>query len=136
MPEWFRGTTDPVSQIDCFITDFQEPYVLMRVYENMPLFDERFVNYGYNKVQFFEHLRAAGYQFYILRNAFAMDLPHPDSSFRMKYVASAQGESLKMKQKYSIFQEMLSKVYENTTRFPVCPTYKKQYYSRVVYDVC
>lgn len=136
MPEWYNTTDDVLSKIDCFITDFQEPYVLLRVYKDMPLFDERFVNYGYNKVQYFEHLRSAGYSFYTLNNAFAMDLPHPDSKFRRTYLVSPRGESLQMKQKYSMFQEMLSKRYSNTDRFPVCPVYKDSYYSRVQYSVC
>lgn len=136
MPEWFHETPSVVSKVDCFITDFQEPYVLMKVHEKMPLFDERFVDYGYNKVQFIEHLRSAGYSFFILNNAFAMDLPHPDSTFRRKYVASARGESLRMKQKYSVFQEMLSKRYVNRTRFPVCPVYKDHYYVRIDWLVC
>ena len=136
MPEWFHETSSVVSKIDCFITDFQEPYLLMKVFEGMVLFDERFVNYGYNKVQFFEHLRSAGYSFYILNNAYAMDLPHPDSKLRSMYIASVNGEGLKMKQRYSVFQEMLSKKYANATRFPVCPTYKNRYYVRIEFCVC
>ena len=62
----------------CVVADFQEPYVMLRNSENTPLFDERFVNYGYNKVQLIEHLRAAGYQFYILTQAFAIDIPHEE----------------------------------------------------------
>ena len=59
------------------MADFQEPYVMVRYTPKTPLFYPKFVGYGYNKVQFIEHLRAAGYQFYILNQAFAMDLPHP-----------------------------------------------------------
>lgn len=42
----------------------------------MPMFDERFINYGYNKVQWLEHLRYMGYDFQILTNGFAVDIPH------------------------------------------------------------
>ena len=42
----------------------------------MPMFDERFVNYGYNKVQWLEHLRFVGYDFQILTDGFAVDIPH------------------------------------------------------------
>ena len=53
-------------------------YVLLPYSSGTPLFDERFVDYGYNKVQLIEHLRAANFKFYILNHAFAMDLPHPE----------------------------------------------------------
>ena len=65
-----------VSNITCFAVDFQEPYVLLKYTNTTPLFDERFYNYGYNKVQLFEHLRAAGFQWYIVNNAFAVDIAH------------------------------------------------------------
>ena len=51
-------------------------YVILKYTPSTPLFYEDFVNYGYNKVQFVEHLRAANYRFYIMNNAFMVDLPH------------------------------------------------------------
>ena len=80
----------------CFMNRFQEPsslsdclirsYVLLRFTRHTILFDERFVNYGCNKVQFIDHLRNAGifgvvlwivgYRFYILTQSFAMDIVH------------------------------------------------------------
>lgn len=136
MPEWFADHAAVVANISCFITDLQEPYLILRVYKGMPMFDERFVNYGYNKVQYVEHLRSAGYSFYILNHAFAMDVPHPDSSFRRVYLASLDGQSLRMKQKFSVFQEMLSKMYANSSRFSLCPVVKDSYYSDVLSLVC
>lgn len=44
---------------------------------SLPLFGEQFVDYGYNKVQYYEHLRQMGFQFYIVNHAFAVDYPHP-----------------------------------------------------------
>ena len=77
-----------MARIRCMLADFQEPwgflrccecrYVLLKRTPQTPLFDERFVDYGYNKVQLVEHLRAVGYHFYILTQAFAMDVPHEE----------------------------------------------------------
>ena len=53
-------------------------YLMVKYSPQVPLFHDKFVNYGYNKVQYFEHLRQAGFQFYILNHAFAMDFPHPE----------------------------------------------------------
>ncbi len=55
--------------------------MLLRRVASTPLFYEKFVNYGYNKVQLIEHLRAAGFQFYLLLQAFAMDIPHVEYDF-------------------------------------------------------
>ena len=51
-------------------------YVMVRYTESTVLFDERFVDYGCNKVQYIDHLRNIGYQFYLLTQAFAMDVIH------------------------------------------------------------
>lgn len=43
---------------------------------SLPLFDERFINYGFNKVQWIENLRYMGYEFSVLSHAYAIDIPH------------------------------------------------------------
>ena len=79
MPEWFvTSPSSPVSRIRCFMTDFMEPYLMVRLSPDLPLFDDRFVNYGYNKVEYVENLRQTGFSFFILNQAFAMDFPHPE----------------------------------------------------------
>lgn len=45
----------------------------------LQLFDETFVNYGFNKVQWIETLRYSGYEFYIVNDAFLVDMPHKSS---------------------------------------------------------
>ena len=52
-------------------------YVVVKKSPLLPSFDERFVNYAYNKVQWLEHLRYRGYVFSILTDGFAVDVPHP-----------------------------------------------------------
>lgn len=49
---------------------------MVRRSETLPLFDERFINYGFNKVQWIEYLRYLGYEYYILSRSFAFDIPH------------------------------------------------------------
>lgn len=54
---------------------------MVRKTDSLPRFSERFVNYGYNKVQWLEHLRFVGYDFQILTNGFAVDIPHSRYTF-------------------------------------------------------
>ena len=49
----------------------------MKRSEFLPRFDERFVDYGKNKVQFVSHLRMLGFKYYVLSQSFAVDVPHP-----------------------------------------------------------
>ena len=49
----------------------------MKKTARLPHFDERFVNYGKNKVQWIIHLRLLGYKYYVLSQSFAIDVPHP-----------------------------------------------------------
>lgn len=51
---------------------------MMKYTSKSPLFYPLFTNYGYNKVQYFEHIRQAGFSFYVLNHAFATDYPHPE----------------------------------------------------------
>lgn len=50
---------------------------MVKMSPHLPLFDERFVNYGKDKISWIEHLRYTGYKFAVLKNAFAIDVPHP-----------------------------------------------------------
>ena len=56
---------------------FKSRYLIVRKSEHMPLFDERFINYGYNKQQWVEHLRYVGYKFAQLVQGYGIDIPHP-----------------------------------------------------------
>ena len=102
--------------------------MLLRYDETTPLFDERFVNYGYNKVQLFEHLRAAGYTFYIWNSIFAMDLPHPDSSLRKEYIDKIKGETSEMRELYKDFQAELNAKYKMTNPTRICFSLQKRYF--------
>ena len=89
MPSWFGAPkTSVVSRLECAFTDFQEPfaytlpyrsrYVILKYTPSTPMYDERFVGYGYNKLQLIEHLRTANYKFYLLNHAFMIDLAHKE----------------------------------------------------------
>lgn len=47
----------------------------------LPKFDERFVNYGFNKITWLHHLIRRGYYFGVISRGFVMDLPHPECCF-------------------------------------------------------
>ena len=76
--KWFFASYTPLlTPVSCFKGRTQEPYVVVKKSEFLPSFDERFINYAYNKVEWIEHLRYRGYAFSILTKGFAVDVPHP-----------------------------------------------------------
>lgn len=125
-----------VSQLSCFVLDFQEPYwlsvvmmfsyVLLPYSSGTPLFDERFVDYGYNKVQLIEHLRAANFKFYILNHAFAMDLPHPEYFVVFFFYVALHSERSMLEGLLLCYvligssREKLNQKYNFYSRFPIC----------------
>ena len=83
---WFQlPQNESVMKVACIPNYEQEPYYVLRKTNNTPRFDERFVDYGYNKMQHMWHLLYEGYVFYILSNGYAMDMPHRESRFKARY---------------------------------------------------
>lgn len=54
-----------------------EPYVVVK--KDIPLYDTRFVGFGWNKVSHIMELYAQDYSFYVLPNAFIIHMPHSPS---------------------------------------------------------
>ncbi|THD26988.1 LARG2 [Fasciola hepatica] len=63
-----------------------EPYLV--IHRSAPLFDPRFVGFGWNKASYIMKLDAAGYQMYVLPDAFVLHLPHPPSVEVLRYRSS------------------------------------------------
>ena len=89
----------------------------------LPSFDERFVNYAYNKVQWLEHLRYRGYVFSILTDGFAVDVPHPlfscwsgfrnSSALRKKFMSVR--ETTKQTLNKEMYDQFLAELRRNET---------------------
>src|SRR5690606_7941996 len=83
---WFHGQghtnltrwmTTPATSSPYAITTYHkryEPYVL--VGQEAPFCDERFIGYGSNKCACIYELKAAGFQFFVLPDAFLVHRPH------------------------------------------------------------
>lgn len=85
-PSWFRlPRNESVMKVGCIPNYEQEPYYVLRKTNATPRFDERFMDYGYNKMQHMRHLLYEGYRFFILSNCYAVDMPHRESRFKARY---------------------------------------------------
>ena len=67
--QWFSNVTcEPYRVAAHKHPWYYEPYVILRADMALP-FDESFVTYGFNKVQYAHELAAAGFVFYVTKNA-------------------------------------------------------------------
>ena len=117
--------------------------------KDLPQFDERFVNYGFNKITWLHHLIRRGYYFGVISRCFVMDMPHPEyvflhlssfiimimiysSGFRVNYHQNLHnGEEKTMRNVYNKVQLRFNERYKNTRRFPVCFCRQKSYYEQI-----
>lgn len=57
----------------------------------VPYYDERFVGYGWNKIQYIHHLRYLGFLMWILPQGFAVHVPHAVSASQQAFQAAGGG---------------------------------------------
>lgn len=120
-PQWYDEAYAPLlTRVKCFKGDTQEPYVMVKKVPEIPRFDERFVNYGYNKVQWLEHLRFVGYDFEVLTHGFAVDIPHKKSKYWSTFVSDLFGKKENGKRKTvpmkEAYYQFVSELKRNFTR--------------------
>lgn len=65
-----------------------EPYIVVN--KDVPIYDTRFVGFGWNKVSHIMELAVQGYQFEVLPNAFIVHMPHSPSFDIAKHRSRAQ----------------------------------------------
>ena len=130
-----------VAEITCLLNEHQEPwgwrgfvrdrYVMVRRSENTPLFDPRFVNYGYNKMELIQHLRYKGFRFFVLVNSFAMDMPHRNSYFRNRFLNKTARVN-PMEELYTSFVADLARRYQTRQKIPICVSNKTREFYRSI----
>ena len=105
----------------------QEPYVLLKRSPSTPVFDERFVDYGYNKIQLVEHLRHVGYDFLVLMTSYGMDMPHRSSKLRSSFLKRVNDTDSMS----SLFMQFRQELAENFTAHPSIALCEKAKYNNV-----
>ena len=76
---------DEPAPVVCFRSLRYEPYLIVPRLNSTPTFDERFIGYGKNKIQWVQHLRLAGFVFHVLPRAFVVHYPHRESAARANW---------------------------------------------------
>lgn len=83
--------------VACFDRLLQQPFVLVRHSRAVPVFDERFVGWSFNRVQQVEHLRLLGFEFRLLAHAYGELVPREGvESVANESLESVEDEALKL----------------------------------------
>lgn len=83
--------------VACFDRLLQQPFVLVRHSRAVPVFDERFVGWSFNRVQQVEHLRLLGFEFRLLAQAYGELVPREGvESVMGEGLESVEDEALKL----------------------------------------
>lgn len=88
--DWLRESlswTEP-HPLSCFKSSRYEPYVVLPM-KDSPRYDERFVGYGKNKIEYIHHLRFSGFQFAVLPREFLIHFPHPKSTSKQSWLSNS-----------------------------------------------
>lgn len=139
--DWFY-TSRSLIPVTCFKSDTQEPYVVVKKVPELPKFNETFVNYSYNKVQWIENLRWVGYSFSVLADGYSVDIPHPEldwfscvmnrSAYRKQFFKELKETRVfPMIDVYYSFLDTLNKTVPNHEVISMCP--KAHINSRRIY---
>ena len=113
-------------------------YFIVKLTADTPLYEEGYINYGFNKIQYFEHLRLRGTRLYLIAQSFAVDMPHPEwasqqemscsSQFRTAYVSRYVGRAVSsMETMYKKHQRKWAEKYAKTKKVQVCRRTEKMY---------
>jgi hypothetical protein len=92
--DWLLQLEDELIPIDCVKSNRYEPYLVFRLCNDLPPFQESFTGYGKNKMTWMMQLRRTGYRLMQLGGAFAVHYPHLDSTARMHWNGGADGSQL------------------------------------------
>lgn len=92
--DWLLQSEDELVPIDCVKSNRYEPYLVFRLCNELPPFQESFTGYGKNKMTWMMQVRRTGYQLMQLGGAFAVHYPHLDSTARMHWNGGVDGSQL------------------------------------------
>ena len=139
-------TKKMIRTLPCFDSLAYEPYVVLRwcpissssatrpiIAPVAPYYDERFLGYGHNKIQFMAHIRWMGYRFSVLPNGgFLVHSPHVMSSQKSVWLNGDNELRRNNTNLYDAFINELDSIYYGT----VAPEVKEENSDRIYPREC
>lgn len=129
---WWHET-NIIQELPCFPFKLMEPYAVIHVDNNLIYYNEKFFNYGYNKVQHILKLRTSGYQFKVVTGVFSFDAPHLPYDYIVVFIHSSN-MSVQYEGNYKyvsrmVWNDFLSNISKKELENNVCnKTFALQYF--------
>lgn len=87
-----------------------EPYVVLkRDSAYFPQYDVAFAGYGMNKVTYAMELAAAGYNFHVLPNSWAIHMPHGESLDSQDFVQNVERRTVNRAERFRFLARLQAK---------------------------
>ncbi|GKY99890.1 hypothetical protein MPSEU_000942600 [Mayamaea pseudoterrestris] len=102
--EWVDQAADELLPIECVKSNRYEPYLVVRVCNELPPLQPSLFGYGKNKMTWIMQLRRVGYTFDQLGEAFVTHYPHMDSKARLIWNGGPRGAHLQKPADENSFQ--------------------------------
>lgn len=129
---WMRQNHGELIDIPCVFSNRYQPYVVVRLCNELPPFQEVFTGYGRNHMEWILHLRRVGYSFKQLGGSFVTHVPHRDSPAKIAWNKEHQkGEKTitnhlrrHIDDKYSDFIKWLDVNIPDSSRLQTCESFE------------
>jgi hypothetical protein len=119
-PRWLSPSfTQKTFPLLCFHSIRYEPYVVLPRLPSTPLYNERFVGYGKNKIQHITHLRFVGFNFRVVAKGFLFHQAHQMSTAKVSWLTTDSGLNKRMTQLFQEFKLSLERKYL-APHIPLC----------------
>jgi hypothetical protein len=130
--KWMRQNHGDLFDIPCVSSNRYQPYVVVRVCNELPPFQETFIGYGRNHMAWILHLRRAGYSFKQLGGSFVSHVPHKDSPAKIEWNKENQNGKTsstsllrgRINDKYKDFIKLLDASVPDNTRLQKCESFE------------
>lgn len=130
--KWMRQNHGDLIDIPCVSSNHYQPYVVVRLCNELPPFQEVFTGYGRNHMEWILHLRRVGYSFKQLGGSFVSHVPHHDSPAKIEWNKEHQnGEARitshlrgRIDDKYMDFVKWLDANVPDNSRLKKCESFE------------
>jgi len=121
---WAQKNQSTLVSIPCLASRTYEPYVTVRVCQDLPIYPEQFRGWGHNKVVWIKIvLKKLGYRLWQLPQGFVLHIPHVVSSSR-------QSDAQKTHPEMEEYFHWLQRILEHSESIPNCYDWKKEHGER------
>lgn len=90
---WMKQDTGELEEISCVSSNQYQPYMVVRLCDGLPPFQQRFIGHGRNNMAWMLHIRRLGYRLQQVGGCFVTHFPHMSSQAQLEWEKQPDTES-------------------------------------------